>query len=164
MRAPLLLLLVAACPTATTEATKASPVTPTAAPTASAAQSGAAERGPTPPLPTEAMIQQMIAQLVLDHPRVSPFLHVEIAANVPLAVFPSPDLSQGADKLTAGGRPVRVVAAEGDARLIFRGRESIGPARERLRFAIPAEGVSGHVDVELADNVWRAVDASVAER
>lgn len=164
MRVLLRMLLLAACSSATTEAEKASPTTPGISPGPAAGQSRAEERGPTPPLPTEAMIQQMIAQRVLDHPRVSPFLHTEVAANVPLAVLPSPDLAQGAGELTAGGRPVRVVAAEGEARLIFRGRESIGPARERLRFAIPAEGVSGHVDVELADNVWRAVDASVVER
>ena len=118
---------------------------------------------PTPPIPSAAMVEQMLAQLVLDHPRVTPYLHTEVPANVPLRVAPSPDLAQGAAALQAGGQAVRVVPAA-EARVIFKGRERIEGARERLRFEIPAEGVAGHVDVELADNVWRAVDASVVER
>lgn len=93
----------------------------------------------------------------------APYLHTEVAANLPLRVAPSPDLAQGAAKLQVGGQAVRIVAA-GEARVVFKGREKIGPARERVRLEIPAEGVVGHVDLELQDNVWRAVDASVAER
>jgi hypothetical protein len=117
----------------------------------------------TPPLPSAAMVEQMLAQRVLDHPRVTPYLHTEVPANVPLRVAPSPDLAQGAAKLRVAGQVVQVVAA-GEARFIFTGRERIGPARERVRFEIPAEGVTGHVDLELADNVWSAIDAALTER
>lgn len=137
-------------------AKQAEPVVTPAAPKA-------AVREPTPPIPTAAMVEQLLAQLVLDHPRVAPYLHTEVAANLPLRVAPSPDLAQGAAKLQVGGQAVRIVAA-GEARVVFKGREKIGPARERVRLEIPAEGVVGHVDLELQDNVWRAVDASVAER
>lgn len=134
---------------------------PPPAPVAPAAKVPARE--PTPTIPSAAMVEQMLAQHVLDHPRVVPYLHTEIAANLPLRVAPSPDLAQGATALQVGGQAVRVVA-EGEARVVFKGRERLGPARERVRFEIPAEGVVGHVDLELADNVWKALDASVAER
>lgn len=109
------------------------------------------------------MVEQMLAQLVLDHPQVAPFLHTEIPANLPLRVAPSPDLAQGAASLRVAGQAARVVTIS-EARVVFKGRERLGPARERVRFEIPAEGVVGHVDLELADNVWHAIDASVAER
>ena len=117
----------------------------------------------TPTIPSPALVEQTLAQHVLDHPRVAPYLHTEIAANLPLRIAPSPDLTQGAAALTAGGRPVQVVAA-GEARVVFKGREKLAPARERVRFEIPAEGVVGHVDLELRDNAWQPIDASVAER
>jgi hypothetical protein len=117
----------------------------------------------TPTIPPPAVIERMLAQRVLDHPKVAPYLHTENAANLPLRVAPSPDLAQGVARLQVAGQPVQVVA-EAEARVVFKGREKIGPARERVRFEIPAEGVVGHVDLELADNVWTAVDASVAER
>lgn len=123
-----------------------------------------ATRGLVPPPPSEAMVQQIQAQAVLEHPRVAPYLHTEIAANVPLAVFPSPDLAQGAAKLTAAGQPVRVAASEAEARVVFRGRTDIGPAKVRVKFEVPPEGVAGHVDLQLADHVWSAVDAHVVER
>lgn len=136
---------------------------PDATPTATPVAAGEPMRGPTPPLPTEAKIQQLIAQAALDHPRVQPYLHTEVPANVPLALFAGPGLAKGADKLRAGGQLVKVVG-EAEARVILRGREDIGPARVRVRLDVPQEGVTGHVDVQLADNVWRAVDASVVER
>lgn len=117
-----------------------------------------------PPPPSAAMVQQIQAQTVLDHPRVAPYLHTEIAANVPLAVFPSPDLAEGAAELRAAGQPVRVVTSEAAARVVFRGLEDIGPAKVRVKFEIPREGVAGHVDLQLADHVWSAVDAHVVER
>ncbi len=110
------------------------------------------------------MVQQIQAQAVLDHPRVAPYLHTEIAANVPLAVLPSPDLAEEAAALKAAGQPVRVVTSEAAARVVFRGLEDIGPARVRVKFEIPREGVAGHVDLQLADHVWSAVDAHVVER
>lgn len=161
------LVVLSGCTAPVSEAPATSPTPPT--PEATPAKqptppTDASGRGLVGPPPTEAMVQQMIAQLVLDHPRVTPFLHLEIPANAPLAVFAAPDLAAGAASLRAGGQPVRVVATASDARLVLRGRESLGPAKERLTFEIPAEGVSGTVDVALADHVWRAVDASVSER
>lgn len=120
-------------------------------------------RGPTPPIPSAAMVEQMLAQRVLDHPRVSPYLHTEVAANVPLRVAAAPELAQGAARLKVAGQAVQVVAAA-EARVVFTGNERIGPAKQRVRFEIPPEGVVGHVDLELADNVWQVVDASVVER
>jgi len=155
-------LIVAACSASGTEP---KPVVPaTSATPAKAPESPLAARGLVPPPPSEAMVQQILAQQVLDHPRVAPYLHTEVPANVPLAVFPSPDLAKGAEKLRAGEQAVRVVASAGEARVIFRGRETVGPAKERIKFEIPAEGVAGHVDLQLADHVWSAVDAQVVER
>ncbi|MCB9679150.1 MAG: hypothetical protein H6737_28870 [Alphaproteobacteria bacterium] len=114
------------------------------------------------PLPPDSVVQTMQAQLVLDHPSVAPFLHLEVAGNAPLKVFAVPELAKGAADLRAGGQPVQVVG-EGEARLHLVGRESLEGPRVRLTFRIPDEGVEGHVDVELADYVWSAVDASVAE-
>ncbi len=151
-----ILLLMSACDRKPA-AIEAKPTPVTAAP------AKATSPEPTPPLPTEAMIEQLLAQHVLDHPRVLGYLHTEVAGNLPLTVAPSADLAQGAAKLQAGGQAVRVVPV-GEARVVFKGRERIGPARERVRFEVPAEGVAGHVDLELADNVWSAVDAVVVER
>jgi hypothetical protein len=160
-------LLVAACSASGTEPRPAVPATPAKAVTPATpakAESPLAARGLVPPPPSEAMVQQILAQGVLDHPRVAPYLHTEDSANVPLAVFPSPDLAKGAEQLRAAGQSVRVVATEAEARVIFRGRERVGPAKERVKFEIPAEGVAGHVDLQLAEHEWSAVDAQVVER
>jgi hypothetical protein len=113
----------------------------------------------TPPIPPPEMVEEMIGQLVLSHPQVKPHLHVGAE---PLTLFPVPELARGAPGLEAAGRPVRVVAIESEAQFVFRSYERIGTAAQlRIHFAIPAEGVSGHVDVELRDNVWRATGADV---
>lgn len=135
-----------------------------AAPGGPVAPDAASEvKGPTPPIPSAAMVEQLLAQQVLDHPRVRPYLHTEIAANLPLRVAPSADLAQGAAALVVAGQAVQVVTPA-QARVVFTGQQSIGAARVRVGFEIPAEGVVGHVDLELADHVWRAIDASVVER
>lgn len=121
-----------------------------------------AEEMPTPPIPSAAMVEQILAQHVLDHPQVSPYLHAEVPDNLPLRVAPSPDLAQGAANLKVREQAVVVTKAD-EARFVFLGRERRGPAVERISFSIPSEGVRGHVDLELADHVWRAIDASVAE-
>jgi len=136
---------------------------PAPAPVATPAEGVNDVRGPTPPIPSAAMVEQMLAQRVLDHPRVRPYLHTEVAANVPLRVAAAPELAQGVARLEVAGQVVQVVAAA-EARVVFTGNERIGPAKQRVRFEIPPEGVVGHVDLELADNVWQAVDASVVER
>jgi hypothetical protein len=119
----------------------------------------------TPPLPTEAMVQQMIGQLVIDHPAVQPFLHPEIPENVPLALWTVPELAQGALALTAGGSPVRVVPSASDARVVMSRYEPVGSAaRVRVHVEVPPEGAGGWVEVELRDNVWDAVDAQISER
>lgn len=156
--------VIAACSAAGTDVKPAESATPPVKEADQKAGSPLAARGLVPPPPSEAMVQQMQVQLVLDHPRVAPYLHSESAANVPLAVFASADLALGAGKVKVAGQPVRVVAAEGEARVVLRGRESVGPAKVRVKFEIPPEGVSGHVDLQLADYVWSAVDARVVER
>lgn len=158
-----MLLVMSACNRKPPEVQGPAPAEPTPVTAAPAKAMPATRQEPIPPLPTEAMIQQLLAQGVLDHPRVIGYLHTEVAGNLPLRVAPSADLTQGAAKLQAGGQAVRVVPV-GEARVVFKGRERIGPARERVRFEIPAEGVTGHVDLELANNVWSAVDAVVVER
>jgi hypothetical protein len=108
------------------------------------------------------MVQQMQAQLVLDHPRVRPYLHTEIADNLPLRVYSVADLAEGAAQLTSGGQPVRVVA-EDKARMHFTAREDLDGPRVRIRFEIPGEGVVGHVDLELRDHEWHVTAADVVE-
>lgn len=115
------------------------------------------------PIPPPAMVEEMQAQLVLDHPRVAPYLHTEVPANLPLRLAPSPDLAQGSPSLRVAGQPVKIVAPA-DARFIFKGLEKQGGPRVRIRFEIPPEGVSGHVDLELADYVWSAIDVALIER
>ncbi len=56
-----------------------------------AAESG---HGPTPPRPPEPMVQQILGQNVLDHPRVRPYLHTEVATNLPLTVHAVSGLEQ----------------------------------------------------------------------
>ena len=124
----------------------------------------APSKAPHPPIPPDSVVQTILAQAVLDHPAVAPYLHTEIASNLPLAVHAAPALADGAAALQAGGAPVRVVATPGAARIRFVARESLPEAGARIRFAIDAEGVSGHVDLTLRDFVWTATDARVVER
>jgi hypothetical protein len=140
-------------PAAQPDASPAAPATP-------ASQPG---RELVAPIPPPEMVEQMQAQLALDHPLVAPYLHTEIPTNLPLRLAPSPDLARGAPALKAGGQPVQLVPAA-EARLIFKNREQLEGPRVRIHLEIPPEGVRGHVDLELADHVWRAFDASVVER
>lgn len=133
---------------------------PDAEPATPASQPG---RELVAPIPPPAMVEQMQAQLALDHPLVAPYLHTEIPANLPLRLAPSPDLARGAPALKVGGQPVQIVPAA-EARLIFKQLERLDGPRVRVHLEVPPEGVRGHVDLELADHVWRAVDASVVER
>lgn len=109
------------------------------------------------------MIETMMSHVVLSHPRVVPFLHLEISSNVPLKLFAGPDLARGAPALHAAGKPVVVVAKE-QARVILESRERLDRSTSRIRFQIPPEGVIGHIDVALREGVWTAVGDSVAER
>ena len=120
--------------------------------------------GLTPSLPPDRMVQTMLGQLVLDHVRVKPYLHVEVPANVPLTVFAIPSLAQGATGLSAGGATVRVVGNRADARFAFTGRENLGSGRVRVAFEVASEGVVGHVDLLLRDSVWEVADDHVIER
>ncbi len=127
------------------------------------------ETSPTPaqepiaPPPPQPMVEQMIGEVVLGHPRVTPYLHLE--RNAPLTLWPIPELAQGAPLMRAGGQTVRVVQNESDARFRFRAYEELGgAARVRVRFEIPAEGVTGHVDLELRDYEWTATAAEIVER
>lgn len=126
-------------------------------------ENNATAPAPIPALPPESAVQQMQMQLVLDHPQVRPYLHLEIPENLPLAVHAAAELSQGVASLNVGGHPVRVVDA-GIARLRFTRREQLEGPRARVHFDIPPEGVVGHVDLELTDYLWHAVDASVVEQ
>lgn len=112
----------------------------------------------------EVRVQSQLSQGVVDHPRVVPLLHLEIPANVPLMVYvKTPDLTAGAAALNAGGAPVVVSGLPSKSRLHLLSREKVGEV-ERVKFAIPAEGVTGHVDMKLKEGVYSAVDAQVAER
>ena len=123
-----------------------------------------APREPVPSLPTDTMIETMVSHSALQHPRVVPYLHLEIPANVPVKLFAGPDLARGAPALQLGGKPVQIVPQE-DARVLLESRERLAaPATYRIHLRIPPEGVAGHVDVTLRDNVWTAVDAHVVER
>jgi hypothetical protein len=120
---------------------------------------------PDPPLPSEAMVQQMIGQLVLDHPKVQPFLHLELPQNVPLSLWTVPELAKGAPSLIAAGQPVRVVPTAGEARVVMSRYQPVGnAARVRVDVEVPSEGASGWVEVELRDYVWSAVGAEISER
>lgn len=130
-----------------------------------------AMRDLVPPPPTEAMIEKFLFHAVLNHPRVVPFLHLEISSNLPLKVFPGADFARpgGVADAQVGGQKVHVVANESEARVVLVKREDLpfqaGQAPTvRVHVRIPPEGVSGHVDVALADNVWTATDAVLAER
>jgi hypothetical protein len=120
---------------------------------------------PSPPLPTQAMVQQMIGQIVLDHPAVQPFLHLELPEHRPLALWTAPELAQGAPALTAGGAPVRVVPSPAEARVVMSRYEPLdSAARVRVHVEVPPEGAAGWVEVELRDNVWSATGAQISER
>lgn len=112
------------------------------------------------PLPSDAMVQGWLTQMVLDHPRVVPFLHSE--ARDRLRVHAISELAEGARGLRVAGRPVELVEASA-AHFRFTARERPSPAVERIRFEMPGEGMSGHVDFALRDHTWTAIDAEVAE-
>jgi hypothetical protein len=118
---------------------------------------------PGAPLPPDAVVQTMQAQAVIDHPEVAMYLHLEIAGHVPLTVHAAADLAEGVAGLTAAGQPVQGMDVPGKARLHLVRRESLGGPKVRIHLAIPEEGVSGHVDLTLADYVWSAVDARLTE-
>lgn len=118
---------------------------------------------PHPPLPPDAVVQTLLVQGLLDHPRVAPYLHAEIAANLPLTVYAPPDLADGLGSVTVAGQLVRAVPSPEQARVQLSARVPLEGPRVRVPFAIPDEGVSGHVDLELSDYVWRPIDAVVVE-
>ncbi|MBL9100728.1 MAG: hypothetical protein JNL82_07215 [Myxococcales bacterium] len=160
-----LALLTAACDRPAAQPEARPDTKPAAQPAAmpDARPAPATDRELLAPIPPPEMVEQMQAQLALDHPLVAPYLHTELPANLPLRLAPSPDLARGAPALKAGGQPVQIVPAA-EARLIFKHLEQLEGPRVRVHLEIPPEGVRGHVDLELADHVWRAVDASVVER
>jgi len=119
---------------------------------------------PTPPIPPASMVQQLQGQLVLDHREVQTYLHMERADNMPLRLYAVPELAEGAAALEAGDGPVEVVGTPDEARFRFTALEDLEGSRVRVRFEIPAEGVSGHVDLELRDWEWSVLDAEVVER
>lgn len=134
-----------------------------AAPPAAAPAATEADCGPGPFVtPPPAIVQQLQGQLVLEHPRVRPYLHLEAPANLPLTVSTDASLAAGAPRLTAGGQPVEVLGAA-SARLRLGPVEALEGPRVRIGFAIPAEGVDGHVDLALECYEWRAVDVQFAE-
>ena len=140
--------------------------TPTPTPTPVAQNDPPENDVPPPgnPLPSPQMVEQIIAGRVLDHPQVKPYLHLEVAANNPLSILPVPELAQGAPNVRVDGQPVRVVTDPAQARFHFTAYERTpGTSRVRVRFTVPAEGVTGHVDLELRNYVWEYVDASVVE-
>lgn len=110
------------------------------------------------------MVQQILGQKVLDHPQVTPYLHTEVAANLPLKVHAVSGLDQGASRLTAGGQQVQVMPTANTARFRFTSRERLAGAQVRIHFEIPDEGVIGHVNLELRDYVWEYIGVSVVER
>lgn len=116
-----------------------------------------------PPIPPPEIVALIQGQAVLDHATVQPFLHTDVHG--PLTVFAVPDLAPGAARLKAGGTPVRVVPTADGARFRFVSFERIGTAAQiRIGWEIPAEGASGHVDLELADHVWSVIGAEARER
>jgi hypothetical protein len=144
---------LAALPLALACPTPPDPVVPTLA--------GAPEpaRAPLPSPPSETSA----SQLALDHPRVVPFLHLEISQNVPLKLFAGPDLAPGAAHLRAGGQPVQLVS-QAEARVILASKEKLADGTSyRIHVRVPPEGAVGHVDVALRDNAWVATGASMAE-
>jgi hypothetical protein len=141
--------------TACSGSTVASSSPPTTSPTPSSVTTNA----PTPPIPPEPMVQQMIAQAVLDHPRVAAYL----TAAPPWTLSAGRGLELGASALRIGGAPVVVVASPADARVVLVARERLADA-ERVRFEIPGEGIRGHADVQLIDWIWTVRDVVVVER
>ena len=119
---------------------------------------------PHPPLPPDSVVQTILVQGVLDHPRVAPYLHTEIAANLPLTLYAPPDLADGLGAVTAAGQPIRAMPSPDQARVRLSARVQLEGPRVRIPFTIPAEGVRGHVDLELSDYVWHPIDAVVIEQ
>lgn len=116
-----------------------------------------------PPMPTEAMIQKILARTVIEDSRVAKYLHLENPANLPLKVFAAKGLDEGVVDLKIGGQRVSVVD-EASARVVLSGRERVEGPNERVLIKIPAEGLSGHVDLTLADYVWSVTDVKLVER
>lgn len=149
-----LVAVLTAC-SGSTVASSSPPTTTTSTPTP---PSSVTTNAPTPPIPPEPMVQQMIAQAVLEDPRVARHL----TTPAPWTVFAAPGLELGASALRIGGAPVVVVASPAEARFVFAQREQ-RDGLVRVRFEIPGEGVSGHADVQLADWIWTVRDVVLVE-
>ncbi len=98
------------------------------------------EVGPTPSLPTDAMVQQMLLQRVIDDGRVQAFLHLELTANVPLMIHAPAGLDRGVRGVRAGGQEVRV-RTRNAGRLVFTAREALDGPGVANRPAIAGGGV-----------------------
>lgn len=122
------------------------------------------DRSPTPPIPPDDVVQTLLVQGALDHPGVQHFLHLDVDGHLPLSVHAPPELAEGLGRVVIGGQPVAVAAAPSAARVRLTARERRPGPRVRIHLEIPAEGVVGWVELELADYVWSAVDAELSER
>ena len=118
----------------------------------------------TPAPPTPATPRVSIGQAVVDHPQVVSFLHLDIPAHVPLRVYAVPELRPEVASIRAAGKPAVLVDKPDDARVRLTKVSALADSSQRRVFIeIPAEGARGHVDVELRDNTWQAIDAELVE-
>ena len=129
----------------------------------------AAHEAPAPPdvgdpLPPPSMVETMMAQALLDDPRVAAYLHLEVPENRPLRVHAVPGLAAGADGLRAEGESVVVVSMAAGARLQLTEKVALDGPRVRIGLAIPSEGVTGHGVVRLDDYVWSVESVELVER
>ncbi len=111
----------------------------------------------------DAELQATLVQRVLDHPRVAAFLHTEIPAHRPLAVYAVNELSAGLTRVRVAGLPLQVVQTASAARIQFTAFHHLR-ARVSVEIAIPAEGVTGSIDLRSENGVWEYFTVDLHER
>ena len=107
--------------------------------------------------------QSAILQLVLDHPRLQPFLHPKSPGRVPVTVFVRAPASGVAAKKF--GAPVRVLTSDSRlAPMVIRlTRFSVSDGAAEVSLHYPVEGVRGSFRLLRDGGVWRVTDANVHE-
>jgi hypothetical protein len=110
-----------------------------------------------------AVDQSAVLQLVLDHPRLQPFLHPKLPGRVPVTVFvraPVPGIT--AEKF---GAPVRILTSDSHlAPAVIRlTRFSVSDGAAAVSLHYPIEGVRGSFRLQRDGRIWRVTDADVHE-
>lgn len=102
-------------------------------------------------------------QVIIDHPAIQDYLHLEETRFVPLQMYLPAELRDDTQvNLRAGGQPVQLVNEQEQARLLVVG-EQAEPMGFAVQVEIPDEGVSGTIQLQQHDRDWRVLRVLLTE-